>query len=214
MIVDELYKVIASEKPQVIYLSGKTSTGKSTFARMLQKHLQYAIVELEAVLLEVVNANGFDEQSTFHKVLREDGPSSEKDLFFEATDKSIVHSLKDNDRVVIEGAVSNLDTLKRVLQVAPRFMFVYFHPTDIDIYIRNLTSRFLQSDKDVYSGLPLKFWQLVDEDEFDVFCRTRQISAGLEYAIKTYALESQSESKNRLHKFEQHFTKITVVEIQ
>lgn len=67
MTVTKIYQDIANQKPPVIYVSGKTSTGKSTFGRRLHDELNYQVIELEAVLLEIVSKHGFDEQTTFVK---------------------------------------------------------------------------------------------------------------------------------------------------
>jgi adenylate kinase family enzyme len=214
MTVDEIYQVIAQQKPPVIYISGKTSTGKSTFGRKLHDNLGYQVVELEAVLLEIVKERSFDEQSTFRKVLYEPGEFNEKTLFLEATDRIISDALNQKHPVVIEGAVANVATLQRILRPAKDLPFLYFHPSNIDVYIRNLTNRFMQSSKDSYGGLPLKFWQLIDNKEFEVFCRTRELSEELKKSIKQYAQMSQKESLTRLNEFQEQFKNIIIVEVQ
>lgn len=214
MTVEEIYQVVAEQKPAVIYVSGKTSTGKSTFGRKLRDELGYRVVELEAVLLDIVRERGFDEQSTFRKVLYEAGEFEEKALFLAATDRIIADALGQDQSVVIEGAVANAETLRRVLQPAKGMVFLYFHPGDIAVYVRNLTQRFMESGEDSYGGLPLKFWQMVDDTEFKQFCQTRELTDGLRDSIRRYALASQRESLVRLDEFKQVFKDITVVEIR
>lgn len=214
MTVDEMYAAIAEQRPPVIYVSGKTSTGKSTFGRRLRDKLGYHVIELEAVLLEIVNTHGFDEQSTFRKVLYEPGEFKEKALFLEATDKIIVDALNNDHPVVIEGAVANAETLQRILQPAKELFFLYFHPDNINVYIRNLTNRFMESSESSYGGLPSKFWQLIDDAEFKAFCQTRQLSDGLKKSITQYAQESREESLVRLETFKEKFNDITMISIQ
>jgi len=214
MTTDELYDTISEQRPSVVYISGKTSTGKSTFGRLLRDKLGYQVIELEAVLLDIVEAKGFDEQSTFRKVRYEPGDFQEKALFLDATDTIIANALAGDQPVVIEGAIANVETLHRILQPAEGALFLYFHPADINIYIRNLTNRFMQSDKDSYGGLPLKFWEMIDDDEFKSFCKTRQLTQSLRDSIQQYALASQKESLTRLDEFKQTFKNIIVVEIR
>jgi adenylate kinase family enzyme len=214
MIVDEIYQVIAQQKPPVIYVSGKTSTGKSTFGRKLHDNLGYQVIELEAVLLEIVKEYNLDEQSTFRKVLYEPGEFKEKNFFLEATDRIISNALNQKHPVVIEVAVANVATLQRILHPAKDLPFLYFHPSNIDIYIRNLTNRFMQSSENSYGGLPLKFWQLIDDEGFKAFCKTRKLSKSLKDSIRQYAQNSQKESLTRLNEFREKFKYITVVEIQ
>lgn len=214
MTVDEIYKDIAKQKPLVIYVSGKTSTGKSTFGRRLRNQLSYQVIELEAVLLGIVETHGFDEQTTFRKVLYDPGEFEAKTLFFNATDRIISEALASNYPVIIEGAVANVDTLERILRPAPNLLFLCFHPKDIEIYIRNLTKRFMESSKESYGGLPLKFWKLIDDEEFKNICKTRELTESLRASIRKYALISQNESLTRLAEFRQKFKNIIVAEIQ
>ena len=199
--------------PKLIYISGKTSTGKSTFGRKLRDELGYQVIELEEVLLRIVREKKLDEQLTFKKVLYELGDFAEKTAFFEATDKLIRHAVINNSHVVIEGAVANIDTLDRILSPVPDRLFIYFHPTDIDTYIRNLTSRFMESNENSYAGLPLKFWNLIDKTDFGEFCITRIRSTSIDRAIRKYAEASQAESITRLDEFRKRFKNITIVEV-
>lgn len=214
MTVDDIGRVLAETKPAVVYIGGKTSTGKSTFGRMLRDSLGYQVIELEAVLLDIVNREGFDEKATFHKVFAENEESEQKTLFIDAVDKIISDSVKSSHPLVIEGAIANSDTLARVLGWASDLYFIYFHPTDINLYVRNLTKRFMLSNKESESDLPSKFWSLVDDEEFDMFCQTRELTNSLKQSIRQYALISQAESLTRLDEYKQRFENIIVVEVR
>lgn len=212
MTIDDIYSDIAIHKPALIYVCGKTSTGKSTFGRKLHDELDYQVIELEALLLAIVKAQGLDEPSTFRKVFYDDAASDEKRQFLAASDRSISSALAAGRTVVIEGAVANLATLHRILQPEPQ-LFLYFHPENIDVYIRNLTKRFMEADENSYGGLSLKFWHLIDPQEFKEFCKTRQLTDNLKASIRQYALLSQKESLSRLEEFRQKFAHIVVVTI-
>lgn len=214
MTTSELYKTITKTQPEVIYISGKTSTGKSTFAQRLHDELGYATVGLEEVLVMLGKANNLDESMLFHKVFYEDGPSKEKELYFTTTDEIIERHLHSNHRLVIEGAVANSATLSRILRPAGTPRVAYFHPDNLEPYVRNLTARFMQSSETSQGGLPLKFWQHIDEDEFRTFCKTRQLTEELRSAIRRYAQESQQASLDRLHELQHIFSDVTVVSIE
>jgi adenylate kinase family enzyme len=213
MTIDEIYQDIAQQMPPVIHLNGKTSTGKSTFGRKLHDELGYQVIELEAILLEIVKKNELDEQTTFRKVLYDAGELEAKTLYFDATDRIIAGVLSNNRPVVIKGAIANAETLQRILRPTPKLLFLYFHPTSTEVYIRNLTKRFMESNEESYGGLPLKFWQLIDDVEFKTFCKTQKLTENLNASIKQYALNSQRESLIRLKGFRQKFENIIVVEI-
>lgn len=210
---EEAFETISLKKPKLVYISGKTSTGKSTFARKLKDGLRYSIIELESALLDVISEQGFDEQLTFQKVLTEPGDFVEKNLFLKATDKLINEALAKDSHIVVEGAVANVETLARILSPVPHFHFIYFHPKTIEPYVRNLTKRFMVSNENSNASLPLKFWELIDKNEFSKFCRTKKLTPELKKAINTYAYVSQSESTKRLELFRKNFSKITVVEV-
>jgi adenylate kinase family enzyme len=210
----ELYEKIANEKQTAIFIGGKTSTGKSTFARKLQNELGYGNVELESVLLGVIKSHDLDEPTTFYKVLRDAGDSHESQLFFSAAHSSIAEQLKLHGHIVIEGAFSNETALARTLSTVTPLLFAYFHPAEIEVYIRNLTSRFMQSSHDQNAGLPMIFWKTVDKSEFDTFCKTRMLSEGLKSTIRAYAVASQRGSLQRLRKFQLAFKDVLEIEVQ
>lgn len=214
MTVAEIYQTISTQKPPIIYLSGKTSTGKSTFARRLRDELGYKIIELEAVLLSMVKEQHLDEQSTFRTVMHGTEESPEKTNYLQITSALINEALKNNEPVVIEGAIANVETLQRVLQPATPLLFLYFHPDDMTTYVRNLTNRFMEADENSYGGLSMNFWKGIDADEFKTFCKTRKLTPVLEAAIRDYALNSQKSSTSRLEESRRLFGDIMVVDIE
>ena len=52
MTIDEAFMFIKERRPQLVHVSGKTSTGKSTFGARLNRELGYEIVELDKVVVE------------------------------------------------------------------------------------------------------------------------------------------------------------------
>jgi adenylate kinase family enzyme len=213
MTIDTIHQLIITQMPAAIYIGGKTSTGKSTFSRRLHNDAGYQIIELEAILLDIVKAKGLDEPSTFRKVFYDSGESPEKTLFFDATDRIIAQALAYTQPLVIEGAVANGKTLKRILSRASKILFIFFHPHNLDVYVRNLTDRFMQSIEVPYGGLPLTFWQCIDDDAFKEFCKTRRLTNGLRNGIQQYAQFSQSDSLARINLLQTKFENILIVEI-
>lgn len=212
--IDEIYRIVTEQKPPIIYVGGKTSTGKSTFGRRLHDELGYNVIELEAVLLDVVSKQEIDEKSAFKKVFYDAEGSTEKTAFLQTTDQIISGALAMHHPLVIEGAISNADTLQRILQPAKNLYFLYFHPSDIAIYIRNLTNRFLHAQEIPYGGLPDKFWQLIDKREYAKFCKTNILTDNLKKSIRQYALLSQAASLERLDEYRHRFQDIILIEIQ
>lgn len=213
MTIDDIYRDIAKQRPPVIFVTGKTSTGKSTFARKLHDELGYQVIGLEAILVEIIKKHRFDEQSTFYKVLYDANDCEEKTLFLNTIDRLISVALTQDHPVVIEGAIKNVGTLKYILRSTKGLFFLYFHPINTDVYMQNLTKRFVESGEKYYSGLPLSFWKLIDKEEFRNFCITRKLTESLTDSIAKYAQISQKESLDRLNEFRENFKEIKVVVI-
>lgn len=214
MTTSNFYEEISRTLPAIMYISGKTSTGKSTFARRLHDTFGYDVIGLEDVLVGITRKNHLDEGEMFHDVFYADGPNEQKDLYLSVTDKLIKSHLRRSQRLVIEGAVSNSTFLQRILQPAGNLPVAYFHPDNLDIYVRNLTARFMQSSKDSQAGLPLKFWRHIDKNEFTAFCATRELTDNLKESIRKYAVESQQASYKRLEQLQEVFSEVTVVSIE
>jgi tRNA A37 threonylcarbamoyladenosine biosynthesis protein TsaE len=149
MRIDDIYSKVATEKPQIIYLTGKTCTGKSTFSRQLSEDIRYKIIELdEVVLSDLVAKQGLETSPTFEVVYKENPGTPFVDAFIGAVQQKVEDALLSHELLVIEGAVGNAQTLAALFKDSPEFSFIYFHPENLDIYIRNLTSRFMLTNKE------------------------------------------------------------------
>lgn len=215
MKLEILYERIKSEMPALLYISGTSCAGKSTFAHKLRDNLGYEIIELDKIVVgSVIRPQGLvDPGAVFAEVYRNRDQRQLIDPFVAAAKQVISTKLTQNQPIAIEGALANAETLSDIFSDYPDFMFIYFHPKNLEIYRRNLTNRFMLADKDVSSGLPKHFWSLIDEKEFELFCNTRVITPGLEQSIAAFALSSQQESVGRLANFKATFDRITVVEV-
>lgn len=213
MTTSELYTKVLHDKPQFIYLSGRTATGKSTFAQRLHDEAGYGIVGLEAALLDIIRAHKLDERDTFMKVFGRGEQCPETEMFFAAVDEAISKNRRHYSHNIIEGAIANLDILVKALHITPDLMFVFFHPVRTDAYIHKLTSRFLTSSQTSTGGLPASFWKYIDEDEFQGFCKTRTLTPSLRTAISRFAVWSQNQSSQRLKEYRIRFSNMVVVEV-
>jgi 2-phosphoglycerate kinase len=200
MTVDEAFSNVLEHRFRVIYLGGKTSTGKSTFANRLKDSLDYRIVELDQVLFQslVQVHNQDDEGHIFIEVYKLRQRLDWIEEFVSAVRLRIEQAAGDGDKLVVEGAIAHPDTLKELLRVICAEMIFYFHPRNLDIYERNLTNRFMRTNKGYNAGLPQQFWRLVQDLDFEQFCIDRILTDKLKLAIHEIALESQRDSEKRL----------------
>jgi predicted kinase len=202
MTFNEALKLIRDTQPPVVYLGGKTSTGKSTFAGQLREDLEYRIVELDKVVLNsvIVPLRISNPGEVFNEVYKKRDKIQWIQQFIKAADNEIRDITSKGHRVVVDGTVANPETLRELLSSLPEVAFLYFHPTNLVVYERNLTNRFRQATASHSAGLPTQFWDLVDKDEFKKFCKTGIITTHLRAAISEYARQSQQSSTQRIEK--------------
>ncbi len=209
---EALEKRIVDQKPRIVYLSGKTCTGKTTFADFLAQH-GYVKIELDKIVTEsVVLPFNLIPGDAFVNAYRDEGPSEHADAFIRAAREEIAQAASESP-VVIEGAVAKVRILKEIFGEGTKdFAFVYFHPVHLEIYSGRIRSRFLAGAHDGTSGLPKDFWAIVDPHDLALYKETCVLNQGIEKAILAYAQRSMRESKERLKHLKSGFT-VSVVPV-
>lgn len=215
MNIEQAHDYIQEHRPEVIHLSGKTSTGKSTFANQLGEEFGYKIIELDQVVRAAVidRYNLEDEGQAFVEVYKNRDRADLIDSFIAATKEKVMAIEAGGHPVIIDGAIANPQTLKELFTELASSTIVYLHPSSLDNYRRNLTNRFKTATMHSKAGLPVKFWEMVDQAEFSKFCESGNVTPGLQRAIVQYAAESQSQSTERLQMLRASFNNILVVDI-
>jgi gluconate kinase len=212
--IEEAYATIAQQQPRLLYVAGKTSTGKSTFAQRLRDALGYAIIELDDVVKQdIIPAFDLTDEGTAFVELYKERHNPELTAAFEAAAKARIDGQLATTPVVVEGALAHPDGLKALFRHHPDFTFLYFHPKQLHVYERNLTSRFMTVHQGYLAGLPIGFWEIMGKDTFEEFCRTHELSSAAKHAIHKYACASQAVSSKRLHRFATSFPEIIEVDI-
>ena len=154
-----------------------------------------------------------DEKSVFVEIYKNSEKRYLIDPFIAAVKQLIKTKASLDQPIVIDGAVANVGTLVEIFNDNSTFTFAYFHPKDLSAYQRNLTSRFILSNKGFNSGLPKRFWEFVDDKDFETFCKDRILGPDLARSIEQYAHSSQKESKKRLSVFKEKYSKMIVVDV-
>ncbi|MFM2423800.1 MAG: hypothetical protein RLZZ70_187 [Candidatus Parcubacteria bacterium] len=204
---------IEEQKPRVVYLSGKTCTGKTTFAKKLQE-LGYLIIELDPVVMKSV-VIPFDVKpgEGFLTAYRGMGSKEQTQAFIDAAKKEIQEKIKYSP-IVVEGAIATTHILKEVFSGNLNdFRFVYLHPINPEVYTARIKERFIAGAATGTSGLPKHFWEMVDQTDLENFVSTKELNIGIEKALEKYTKLSILESKKRLEHFQDEFNDIQVVEI-
>lgn len=214
MKIEEIFTDIQIKKPKVVYVSGKTCTGKTTFTKELSS-IGYANLELDKIVTSAVvepfNVNQVHE--AFITAYRDQGPKEQIQAFIEGTKREI--RTKENfSPVVIDGAIARSRILKEIFADDLKgFYFVYLHPVNFEIYKDRIQKRFISGAVNNTTGLPKAFWTLINSIELDEFKKTLTLNAGIENAISEYTKSSMEESKERLSHFKESFPDLHVVEV-
>lgn len=215
MLCQEIVNALAGTDTDVILILGKSCTGKSTLAHRLRELRNDEIISLDDHVFDAVirPLHLEDLGDVFIEVYRYDRRLDWIDPFIESVTSAVSSLVHSGRRVLIEGALANPLTTKRLINVWPRTAFVYLHPQDLDAYVSNITARFMTATTEFNANLPTAFWNLVEEGEFELFCSTRSLTNSLRASIDAYAHASQKESLERLARFSDTFEAITVVDV-
>lgn len=199
------------KRPKLVFLSGKTSTGKTTLSNKLKDRYNCAVIELDAVI------RGLDSPQGINKFLeayqRRDHPGYVRN-FVDAVQGRIRKELESHNFVIIEGAIVNSKTLQEIIdEWSDSFLFIYLDIKNIDVYVRNLKSRFIATSQGDGNGLPVSFWRKFKPKLLRQYYVDRQITPEIRRVIKSYALDSMDESAIRLAKFSSKFDHILKIEV-
>lgn len=210
----EILEIIKNKKPKLIYISGKTSTGKSTFSKKLKDLYDYSVVDLgEVVFKSVIEKFSSDPVETFITVYRDTEPKEYVNTFIKATKNEILSKLNFSP-VVVEGAIAKSRIINQIFSgELKNFMFIYFHPINHDKYAQRIKQRFISGAENNTTDLPKLFWFFIDQIDLEQFIKTKILSKGLNEAIDQYTNISMEESNERLKHFQKKFSNINIIEI-
>lgn len=216
MTVNELYASVADRKPRLVYLTGKTSTGKSTFASRLSSEFGYAVINLDEIVVQsvIVPRDLASQRSeVFFEVYKHRNKLDWIADFINAAHDVINRYMQSGTPVVIDGAIAHESTMQDLLQSYADVYIAYFHPSNLELYSRYLTERFMGTTINNHNGLPKAFWELVDTTEFATFSETRTLTPSLRSSIAAYAQSSQTSSLDRIATLNHAFPTMTIVNI-
>lgn len=209
--IDPVYREIGSRHPKVVFLNGKTSTGKTTLSNALKDRYNCAVIELDEVVYKLDCPDG---KNRFIEAYQKRDDQDFTRSFVQAVQHEISSALSSHDFAIIEGAIVNIETLKEIIgEWSNSFLFIYLDIKNIDVYIQRLTNRFVLSSQDDGNGLPSLFWDKFTPEILRTYYENREITPEIATAIKDYAVDSIKASEQRLAKFSTEFSHILKVEV-
>src|SRR5690349_864722 len=112
MDINDVLEYVSRSRPATIHISGKTSTGKSSLAKELEKLFDYKVVELDQILInEVVKKNSAAEGVVFVEVYKNRKRLDWIERFISATKRRLNELHSSNIKVVIDGAIAHPQTI-------------------------------------------------------------------------------------------------------
>lgn len=206
-----VYLELDSTHPKIVFLNGKTSTGKTTLSNSLQKKYNCAVIELDEVIYKLDCPDG---KNRFIEAYQNREDVGFTTSFVEAVRQEVRNALSSHDFTIIEGAIVNIETLNEIIsEWSDSFLFIYLDIKNIDVYIQKLTNRFVLSSQDDGNGLPGLFWDKFSPEILNGYYADRKVTPAVKKAIKSYASESIEASQARLARFSEKFDYILKVEV-
>jgi guanylate kinase len=213
MTKEELLIKIEREEPQIIYFSGKTSTGKSTFVKNLNSNSKFTVIELDKIVeKEIISKFNLNHNDAFLDVY-----GNEKSDYLEIFSSAVQSEIRSKLRfsaVIVEGAIAKSGILQKIFSGnLENFLFVYFHPINLESYIQRIHARLVEGIISGNSRLPKPFWERVSESDLQEYKSTGNINRGISQAIEAYASSSKKKSEERLKNFQENYPNIVVIEV-
>jgi guanylate kinase len=213
MTKEELAVLIKKENPRIIYISGKTSTGKSTFVNKLNTDLNFTVLELDKIVeKEIISKFNLDHNEAFLDVY-----GNESSKYLETFSNAVRSEIKNKlsfSPVIVEGAIAKTEILKKIFsEELENFFFVYFHPVNFESYTQRIQERLNEGTITGNARLPKPFWERVAESDLTDYKTTGKINTGILEAIQGYASSSMKKSEERLRRFQESYQNIFVVEV-
>src|SRR5262249_10529764 len=136
MTVGEAFTHVNHIRPKVIFLNGRTSTGKTTFANRLGKEFGYEVIEMDDVARQdVIIPLGLPDNGSVHVEMYKLRNRLDWIKMLVDSLQSRIHASLTKDRpVVIDGAMPNVTTIKELFEGLPHPEIMFFHPVSIENY--------------------------------------------------------------------------------
>lgn len=209
--INTVFSELDVKRPKLVFLNGKTSTGKTTLSNKLKERYNCAVIELDEVIYGLDSPEG---TNRFLEAYQKRDHLEYVKSFVDAVQARIRAELGSHDFVIIEGAIVRSETLQEIIdEWSDSFLFIYLDIKNIDAYVRNLKGRFIATTQDDGNGLPSLFWDKFKPELLQQYYADRQITPEVEEAINSYATDSMKESEARLAKFSSKFDHILKVEV-
>ena len=206
---DGLSELVKTTLPRLIFITGKTCTGKSTFAKSIVE-LGYEHLELDFVVRESV-VNKFEESKggKAFSVYKGEAPKEWQDSFESAAKELIVNKLAQS-KVIVDAALATPEVVGRIFSgELADFMFAYLHPFDVAFYNEYIMARLVNDIETMGRSFPI--WDFMTAEAIDDYRRNGKNGEKIQRIVKDYAEQSIKTSVERYEKFKTVYPNILLV---
>jgi len=156
---------IVAEKPRLIFLTGKTCSGK-TFLSNNVASVGYNIVKLDEVIYkEVMTKCSVSDPVVGFATYRGNASQEWIDYFVKKARVMILEQLKQGN-VIVEGALAHNKMIEAVFADELKdFLFIFLQPNNVNTYASHIIKRFKYEMETGKTGLPKEFFQIVDAEK-------------------------------------------------
>lgn len=200
--IEELKEKIRNEQPKIIFLAGKSCTGKSTFAQSIEE-FGYRHVEFDLIVRQFVRDKFKLDNSEAFRVYKGD-TLKEWQESFEVAAKKLVEGKAKESKIVIDAAVADPKIIKRILN--QDFMLIYFHPFNKDFYVNNILKRFSEDVTENKISFPL--WDHITEEILSDYKTNGRKGQKISKLVNEYAEDRTKKSEDRFKFFKKEYPKI------
>lgn len=205
--IEEVRERLCTDNPKLVFVMGKTCTGKSTFAKSLAKQ-RYKHLELDfTVINDVVKKFEVSDRGEAFLVYKGTAKSDWQKTFEDAASKLIKNELL-TSKIVVDAAIADPNVLKRIIpdEYINDFKLIYFHPFDRKFYFQGILNRFIDDARNSRRSFPI--WNEITEEIWDDYQRNGEKGMKVISIVNKYGTESADLSVERFEKFKKVFPEI------
>jgi adenylate kinase family enzyme len=206
--IANLEERIGRELPAVVFVVGKTCTGKSTFARSLARY-DYKQIELDWLVREHIAVKITQKNRSEAFLVYGGNGRPDWQAIFEQEANALIKSEVEGSKIVVDVAISNPEVLRRIIgENLSNYIIVFIHPHDKEFYRKSVTNRFLEDAAEDKITFPI--WDFVTP-EIEADFRQHGVAGELiSNLIFKYADEGRLLSEQRLQNFLKIFPNMIV----
>lgn len=195
--------------PKLIFLTGKSGTGKSYYSNILANKYNYKILELDKIIRNIAKKHNIGYAPNYAKAFSiYKGDQSEvimKDFINE------IHTFIDkhpNNPILIEGAISNAQLINNIFSKQYSvFAFIYLNPSNIKKYANQMMKRFKEDKRNKTKTLSI--WPEVTTEINNLPTNSPKVAQ----FIMKQAKQSKKKSDERLQYFVSNKFKVYIINI-